>query len=365
MSRYELWLTTDEGSRIQLLDDSMSFEGVRTVNGIGQFTMTLKPEFDTDLIQPDRMVQVWRAPSDGRLSLWNVYFIRRWSFVYSGNEEQITVAGPDMMDLLRRRIVCYGAGQTQTIKTDQADDMIKAVFNENAVNDTFGTLFGSRNWTGLSIEVNLAAGPTLEKAFAWRRMDQVSADIAQAAQTAGTEVFYYLEPTVDLDTISFRLQTRINQPGVDLSDVLTFATEYGNMADPSYEEDWSNEVNYVYAAGQGVENLRYTQEVYDAARIGQSRWNRCEGFADARHSEALNQIREEGRQQLERGRPVRRFGARIVETEGTQYGRDWNWGDKVRARYRGMEFDCIIRTVRIWLEESGRETVDVRLEYEE
>jgi hypothetical protein len=364
MSKYEFWLTTDEGSRIALLDDFMSFEGVRTTNGAGQFLMTLKPEFDTSLIHLDRMVQVWRAPSDGRLSLWNVFFIRRWSFVTLGSEEQILIAGPDMMDLLRRRLICYGAGQTQTQKNDQADDMIKAIVDENAVNDTSTPDYGSRDWTGLTIEPNLAAGPTLLKAFAWRRMDQVCADIAQAAREAGTEVFYLLEPTVDGDTIRFRLMTRVNQPGVDLSNVVTFAREFGNMADPSYEEDWSAEQNYIYAAGQGVENLRYTQEVYDATRIGKSWWNRCEGFADARHSEIMNEIREEGRQALERGRPVRRFSARIMETEGTQYMRDWNWGDKVTARYRRMEFPCIVRTVRIWLEESGRETIEARLEWE-
>ena len=36
------------------------------------------------------------------------------------------------------------------------------------------------------------------------------------------------------------------------------------------------------------------------------------------------------------------FDGSIVSSKGNQYGRDWNYGDKVRAKYLGYEFDCRI-----------------------
>ena len=77
---YELWLTTDAGVRIQQLDTTGGFSAARTANKIAPLDLTLPQSFDTKLLKPDRMVQVWRAPEGGRLGLWTVYFIRRWRF---------------------------------------------------------------------------------------------------------------------------------------------------------------------------------------------------------------------------------------------------------------------------------------------
>ena len=53
-----------------------------------------------------------------------------------------------------------------------------------------------------------------------------------------------------------------------------------------------------------------------------------------------------------------------LDTRGTRFGRDWNFGDKVVARYRGFEFDAIIRAVTISVNGQGEETVQARLEWE-
>ena len=54
-----------------------------------------------------------------------------------------------------------------------------------------------------------------------------------------------------------------------------------------------------------------------------------------------------------------------VDTQGTRFGRDWDFGDKVRARYRGQEFDAIIRSVVLSMDDSGQETIRAKLEYED
>ena len=369
---YELWLTTDKGVRIQQLDISLGFTAGREANKIAPLEMLLPQSFDTNLIKPDRMVQVWRAPEGGRMGLWWVYFLRRWKYETRGSEETIRIYGKGPKDLLRRRIVAYYAGESETSMTDQADDMMKAIVTDAIADGTApAPTAGTRVWADLSVAGDLAAGPSLTKGFAWKPLLKGSTggllpDIAKAAKEAGTEVFFDIVPaTVSSTSITFQFRTYTGQPGSDVSDRVVFDQERGNLEDPWYEENWENEINYVYSGGQGLEDQRNIQQVYDADRYNLSQWNRCEGHADARSQDSDNAVREAGRAALQEGQPRRRFGGVPVDTAGTRFGRDWHWGDKVRARYRGMEFDAIIRAVVLSMDGSGQETIRAKLEYEE
>ncbi len=188
--------------------------------------------------------------------------------------------------------------------------------------------------------------------------------LANAAREAGTEVFFSIEPNVVTgSSISFQFRTTINQPGQDVTSRVVFDQRRGNMREPSLEYDYSEEENYIYAAGQGEETARNIQQVYDTERYSASIWNRCEGFADARNQTADNGVREAGRAQLEEGRPRIRASATPVDTAGTRFGIDWDFGDKVRWRYKNIEFDTIIRAVTISVE-NKREQIQARLDFE-
>jgi hypothetical protein len=367
MATYEIWLATDIGQRLMLLDDIVSLEAVRTLGEIGQFSVTLKPDFDTSLIKIDRQIQIWRAPEGGRLSLFRIYFIRRWRDITLLGEEHIEVGGPDCNDLLRRRIACYGATEAESDKTDFADDMMKEIVDENLINDTSTPTYGSRDYANLDVQDDFGQGPTLTKSFQWMKLIRICQDIQKAAREAGDETFFDIVPSVvDANQTRYQFRTWTSSAGQwqYLVDRIVFDQERGNLADPWYEEDWTDEENYIYAAGQGVETLRNMQEVYDTDRHNQSWWARCEGFADARHEDEDNGVREEGRAALERGRPYRAFGGRALDTEGTRYGRDWDLGHWATARFRGQEYTCIIRSVHLRVDSGGRETVDARLEWE-
>lgn len=368
---YELWLTTDQGVRIQQLDTTGGFSAARTANKIAPLELTLPQTFDTNLLRPDRMVQVWRAPEGGRLGLWAAYFARRWRFETKGSDERFTLWGRCPNDLLRRRIVAYYAGESESAMNDQADDMLKALVTDSIADGTApAPTAGTRVWGDLSVAGDLADGPTLEKGFAWKQLmtpsgGGIMSDIAKAAKEAGTEVFFGVVPeTVSATSITFEFRTWTGQPGMDVSDRVDFDQERGNLNDPYLEYDYLTEVNYVYAGGQGDLDERSIQQVYDADRYNASQWNRCEGFADARNQAEDNEVREAGRAKLFEGRPVRRFGGVPVDTQGTRFGRDWDYGDKVRARYRGQEFDAIVRSVVLTVKD-GSETIRAKLEYED
>jgi hypothetical protein len=368
----EIWLTTDSGLRIEQLDNYLWLDAGRVVNGIGKFGLGLKPNFDTRLIKPDRMIQVWLAPQGGALSLWRVYFIRKWRFATAQDgKESLEIWGPDTNDLLRRRIVVGYAESSYASKSDYADDMMKEVVSESISDTPTPTpTAGTRVWSVLSVASDLSDGPSIGKAFSFGRLLHASGsgvlpDIARAAREAGTEVFFDIVPAVVSSTsITFQFRTYTGQPGQDVTDQVVFDQSRGNLKQPYLEYDYEDEVNYVYAGGQGERENRNIQQVYDATRYGLSQWNRCEAFADARDQTTDNGVREKGRALLEEGRPKRRFGGIPVDTKGTRFGKDWDFGYKARARYWSEEFDAIIRAVTVSLDENGRK-VQSRLDYED
>lgn len=369
---YSLWLTDDKGAQLEPLDDALWWSASRQVNRIGHFMMGLPASFDDNLLAPDRMVQIWRQPPGGNKKLWRVYFVRGWRLSRVGSRNMTVIWGPDTNDLLRRRVVAHYAGEAQASYTaTEADNMMKDIVTNSIADGTNPAPdAGTRVWGDLSVAVDLTDGPQLNKAGAWRKLltevgSGILVDIASAARVAGTEVFFDIVPrTVSSTEITFVFRTYTNQPGQDVTDRVVFAEDDRNLLNPFLEYDYSIEENYIYAGGQGEENERYIAQVYDANRYNVSQWGRCEGFADARDQDTDDGAREVGRLRLDEGRPRIRAGGIPVDMEGTRFGLDWDFGDKVRMRFRRREFDCIVRSVILRMGAGGDETIETRLEYE-
>lgn len=368
---YRIVLTTDAGSPVATLDNHLGLTASRNDYRIDWLNIRLPSTFDEALLRPDFMIQVWRAPPGGVKALWRPYFIRKWRYSMAGDHETLIVSGPGPKDLLRRRIAAHYAGSANATKTSiEADDLMKDIVADAIADGTNPAPdAGTRAWANLSVAADLTNGPQLSKGFAFDYLLKPSGGgilpaIAKAAREAGTEVFFDIVPKVVTDSsISFQFVTYTGQPGADVSDKVIFDRGDGNLADPFIEWDYADEENYIYAGGQGDKNLRNIQQVYDADRYGISQWNRCEGFADARTQAADNAVRETGRAKLEKGRPIVRMGGSPIDTAGTRFGRDWDYGSKVTAVYRG-EFTAIVRAALIILDGKGNETIATNLGYE-
>jgi hypothetical protein len=367
---YELWLTSDTGLRLAQLDIALGLTASRADDKIAWFSLNVPNSFNINLIKPDNMLQVWRAPLGGRLGLWQTYFLRKWTFANSNGKESILLEGPDVKDLLRRRIVAAYSGSAQATKTDFADDMMKEVVTQSIADGVAPVpTAGTRVWSNLSIAADVGLGPTITKSFPFDQVLTASGQgvlsvLQKAAREAGTEVWFDIVPNVvSSNSISFMFQTYINQPGQDVSDRVVFDILQGNLKNPQLVYDYSEEQNYIYAAGQGEGASRNIQQVYDSARYDQSIWGRIEGFADARNQTSNNGIREAGRAALEEGRPKINFTCELIDTEGTRFGRDWDYGYKVKTKYKNVEFSSIARAVTISIDAKG-ERISAKAEYE-
>jgi hypothetical protein len=369
MVDYEVWLDDARGNRLQLLDDLLSFEWTRTANQIGWFILDLPADFDESLLQVDNLVEIWRAPEGGTLRLEFIGFIRNPDAEERGNTDVIRAAGPDQNDLIKRKIVAYKSTTAQTDKTsDPADDMLKAVVRENLGSLATDT---DRDLTalGFTVAADLSAGPNVSKSMAYDKVLETLQEICKQSSQAGTELYFDIVPGFDsTGLVTFEFRTFTGQLGADRTldsgAPLFFGREWGNLQNCKLEHLYSDEVNVVYAGGQGEGTARVLEERPDESRISLSVWNRREAFVDARSEKTTALVQAKGDEALNAGRPILRFGGDLVDSEDALYGRDWFHGDRVTCEYRGQQFDGMIKAIKVSVNADGNETIQARVEVE-
>lgn len=365
-ARFEIWLSRDDGTRLMLLDQVVAFEYAISLHQIGACVLELPGSFAKTFLGIDNRLEIWRAPADGVLRLERVYLIRR---VVDRTDQDgvrtLVVMGVDGNHLLRRRHVVYPADSSQTEKFDYADDMVREIVYENLGAGVPGGAEARSFPAGhFSIGPEHSNAVIMKKGFAWRNVLTVCQDIADAAYAQGTPFYWHV---ADISPEKWEFQTYSGQPGIDHTwpdgqNPVLLGLEYGNLAEPVLDEDYTDEVTAAYACGQGEGRYRVYFLAEDTARSGRSLFGRYEGLQDARNEATDDGVLAEAYQLLQAGRPRRTFGGRIIETPGTRYGVHWRWGDRVTATYDGATFEAMIRAVRVKVSSSGRETIDARLE---
>lgn len=364
---FELILTTDTGSPIAELSTGLGLTASKIVNGIGEFNWVAPTSFPRSLVQPDQMLQVWYEPFGGIRVLWNTYFLRRFRYVGKGFE----FGGPDINGLLWRRIVAAYSGSAQAKKSAMpADDMMKEVMREALLDNALPLpTFGTRVWANLSVQSDNSLGPVISKSFPFDKLltfdgGGVMPILARAAAQEGVETFFAIQPlVVNPDSITFEFRTFINWPGQDVSDTVIFDQDSGNLLNPELEYDYSREENYIYATGQGLQDNRDVQQVWDAARIGQSIWGRMEGEADSRNQDDPDSVTASGNDKLWDGRPKIRFTGQLMDTEGTTFVKHWDVGDLVTVNFPPINFQAIVRAATLSVDSDSKVSVDSRVDF--
>jgi hypothetical protein len=145
-----------------------------------------------------------------------------------------------------------------------------------------------------------------------------------------------------------------------------FGRKYGNLEKPVLTYDYTEEMNYIYAGGQGEKSGRKIKTSSDSDRIGKSPWNRREGFKDARSTGDTDAaVQDAADDMLAASKPRVTFAADILDTKQARFGVDWFWGDKVTCEYVGLDFDGVIKVLHVNVDDKGKEKIKARVEVEE
>lgn len=371
---YEIWLTDDAGNRLDSLTNKVySLDFI--IGGRGDLDMDLSFDYSWQTLgfgSPkalDRRVEIWRGANNTRASRLAVYFLRRIERKVSRAGLINTVGGPGPGDLYHRRIVAYAVGSSQASKDDYADDMMKGIIRENLGASATDS---DRDITGLdfSIQADISAAPNVKHNINRDKIQDTLEEIAQKSRIEGTRLYYGIVPVTGSGGVTAcQFRTWINQPGQDLtgSQNLVFSWERSNLSNPKYSIDYGDTINYVYAGGQGEQAARNVRAVSDATRIAYSRYNRREGWADARDvvSGSANEnaeIDDRGNAALRDGEPVREFSTDIVDAPNSRFSVDWKWGDRVKVDFV-EQFEVVIDKVRVKVGSDGEEEITAKTEW--
>lgn len=262
-------------------------------------------------------------------------------------------------DLLARRIVAYASGSSEASKSDYADDLIKAVIRENFTSPTDTV----RTMAALSVAADLAAAPSVAKAFAWQNVLSVAQNICQMAAQDGTYLGFEVRFNGTIGAYLFVTYT--GQRGVDRRAGTAQAIVLGptsGVGAYSIESDWEDEATTVYAGGQGEGAARDLASATNSTAAARSPVGRAERFRQATMVAQGDTaaLADEADAALYAAQARIRFDGQAQDSPGAIYGLDYDWGDLVTVLVEGLSFGCRIDPVRITEDDRGEDR-DIRL----
>jgi hypothetical protein len=340
MSRYQIILKTPTGLEVQRYTQVNSLVCGRSDRAVMPCEVIIPMTKAVTDFSKDMLMEVWRDNNDGSITLdgETAYFLRKWEFYrdYQG-KDVIYLKGYDGNYILTGREVEYDAGGTATSKTGVACDVIKEIIDENFVNATDTTRNLSSSY--FKIAGDDGFGGTVTKAFSRQYVLPLIQNLAEQSRNSGTWVTF---DTVYDGSLPFEFRTYVNQRGDDLTDSVVLEVEAGNLAEPVLTFDYSDEITVAYVAGRGQESDRLVGTATNTDALNESVWSRREFITENFQVTTEAGLNSEARSILEKNKGKITLDGSIVSSKGNQYGRDWNYGDKVRAKYLGYEFYCRI-----------------------
>lgn len=340
----------------------------------GVLELTLPGDFDINLLKIDGQIEIFREYGFTGMHLEGdtAFFIRKIGRPTLENGVKVRrLTAYSALDIMQRRVIPYTAGSSYAQKVGIPwDDMLREIVYENYGPGASysGASYGddpARNlepWLVVEPYLHYGASFATTHSFPWRNVLNVLQDIVNEVRGNG---IYCTFDVVRTAPAEFEYRVFLGPRGVDHSADSTqpviVSEERYNLANASLEDDWQEEHNFIYAAGQGEEDARVVRTAQDDARIGISPFNRQEFLQDARQMSLPESVQKAADSTLEASRPVRTFTGTITQTEGCLYGVHWGWGDIVTAEYEGQSFDCHVEAVTVDIDANGTEIVEGHL----
>lgn len=357
--QYKLVIKNRAGVKQAEMVDFIDLEYYKRVNAPGALKFRLQADHNaiSSLVR-DGQVEVWRRDTAQSIAWYADFYglFRGYQYWFNGPKEYFQAGCPGQMSFLGRRNVAWFANTTNRTKFvgQPAETVLKTLVDYNCcANATTGN-GRKRNGTltGLSIQTNGGAGNTISWFCAWKPL---LPELQAIAKIAGG----------DFDLVKTGAQTwefrwYAGQLGTDRSSTVTFATDYGNMVDPLFRYDQSDEATVAIVGGGGEDSNR-TVVTRTSANYS-STDNDVELFVDGRSDGTdTTALSSRGDSTLQKVRAKYEFSYKVHQTPASLYGKHYFLGDLVTARYRTVEVVQQVYEVTVRMPQSGQEQIDVRM----
>ena len=360
-ARYQIRLKDTSGSVVAITDHFERLAYTKRVNKAGFYTLQVNEGAPfVAAIGLDYQLEVWRRDQAANIDWYLDFEAFHRTPVRQRDKRGKAIFrsyGVGYADLLRRRIVAGFASTAYTEKNGAAETVAKEFVTEQCT-------VGDRAILGFSVEADGGSGANIQVTRAWRILLEVLQEASLMAQQKGGPGDFAVVGTGP-GTFEFRwydgqLGADRTVGNADGNAPIVFSILLGNMALPIYALARTDEANVIYVAGQGEGDSRALEIRTDPIAMADSPWNRREMFADARHEITAAALQDKGDRTLEEMQAQESFSFDVIQTEQTQYGRDYSLGDLITARYGAIERNKKIVGVGIVVEHN-KDTISVEL----
>lgn len=357
MTEYRLDIYDTAGVLQYILTDFTNLSFVKRVNspGVVQFSVAGNHSLLSNLADKWQ-TEIWRKPEDGTWTREITGLYRMLTWVY-GDIPKASIFCNGLMSMLDWRIVAWYAGYADRSKftSAKAETIANTLVSYNACANA--TVANGRkregHIDGLTVEADGAAGNTLDWFCAY---DNLLETLQSIAKVGGGDF-----DVVKTSSTAWQWRWYEGQLGTDRSASVVFALERGNMSNPVYMDNRTQErtAAIVGGLGEGADRAITT-------RTGTNYHvdnNNIEVFVNATDIDTTAGLETRGDESLAETEAVKTFNFDILQTPACEYGTHYFLGDKVKAvnPYNGTAYTVKIQSVSISLQEDGGESISVEM----
>lgn len=346
MNRYLIRIKTVSGNIVKEFTKVNSLKYGRADRSVYSCEIKIPANFiNLSRLEPDHLIEIWRYHSITHFDIdsQTVYFLRTWYVeIDKDGKEILVLIGLDALYLLTSRINAYYDGHSFASYDTYARYALALAVHRNmrsTAEDADRIIDGAY----FATETGVTSGATITKDCAWQELPSLLNEIVNQSRDKGYWITYDI---VYNGTLPLIFTTFAEQRGVDLTDKIELSPENKNVAEPKLIFDYSGEVtaSYLLAGGEGIARIVGRA---DSSRVAVNPFSRREGKKENTQITLQTSADNEAQELLDKHRGKVYFSGKIVQTKSMRYGIDWNYGDKIRASWKGINFDCRVLSYEI------------------
>jgi hypothetical protein len=355
-AEYYIILRDPSGNKVAEIDDfwDLTYSKRRWEPGLAQFSMDGNSS-KIPLFVSNAQIEVWRRnPQQGIDWYCDFYGLFRKQVRETPNQiDYFRVFAPGQMTMLGWACVMWPDKTTgRSVFTGlPAESIMKKLVNWNVTTNatTANGRLVSWPFSTISVQTDGGRGNTID----WKcALKNLLTELQSIAAVAGGDF-----DLVKTGPAAWEFRFYPGQMGTDRTATVQFALNLGNMAEPKYTRDQTNEATIAVVGGKGDARDRtfvtVTGATYNIAT------NYIETFVTATDQDSNAYLTAKGKEALYKAQARNQFGFTVLQTPSTQYGRDYFMGDLVRANYKGFIFNQVIHGVTVNYPKEGKETIRV------
>jgi hypothetical protein len=263
--------------------------------------------------------------------------------VDSNGAELLELFARDSIYILSSRINAYPVDHSFASYDTYARNALALIVHRN-MRSTVEVAEREIDGDYFATESGVTTGAKIKKACAWQDLKPLLDEIVNQSRNKGYWITY---DVVYNGFFPLVFTTFADQRGNDLTSGIELSPANKNVTEPELLFDYEDETTAAYCLGGGEAEARIVGTA-NSDRVAVSPFSRRERKRENTQITIQTTADAEAEELLDKYRGKVYFTGKILQTESMRYGIDWNYGDKIRASWKGYTFDCRVEAYEVF-----------------